>query len=292
MLQVASAGFVVCASRHCSSMCPDEFGTHLRNAITAATDLSDEGVLPTLDGNVGVSGHLIASVSVLESCYTERVSDYGFKAAVLVDMTGVSVATRMCTYYNWWDRMWKIPNNTPCGADTRLELVDPEVPMLFLAADGKIDPINMIESHTKPSVDALLSSYPNQPLIVAAIENMIHNDLVNELWPWPLTSYPAQLKSVEHIIRFFTYALKGEQLNTCDDELRHSLGRSWSATLCTTIISTSGLTSMTFSLYQTIFRSQSVGASVEPVVDKLDERSAMRTATTVLHTNVTAADEC
>jgi hypothetical protein len=224
MREVASSGFVVCAPRHCPSMCPDVFETHVLNAITAAKKLSEEGVLPKLDGTVGVSGHSIAGVAVLESCYKERVSDYGIKSAVLFDMTGVLVATRTCTYKNWWDELWNVPDNKPCGADTEVERVDPELPLLFLAADGDKDPNRMIWDHTIPTVDTLLNVNPEQPIIVASIKDMTHNDLVNELWPYPLTSYRALLKSVEYIIGFFTYTLKGEQLKACDDEFRTLLG--------------------------------------------------------------------
>jgi hypothetical protein len=219
MREVASSGFVVCAPRRCTSMCPAVFETYLLNAITAANYFSEEGVLPKLNGKVGVSGHSIAGVSALKSCYKEHVSDYGIKSAVLFDMTGVLVANRTCSY-NWWN----VITNQPCGADARLERVDPEVPMLFLAADGDKDPNVMIWDHTLPTVDTLLISNPKQPLVVASIKDMTHEDLINELYPWPLKSYPALLKSVEYIIGFFTYTLKSEQLNACDDKFRTLLG--------------------------------------------------------------------
>jgi hypothetical protein len=220
MREVASSGFVVCAPRHCLSMCPDVFETHLRNAILAAKTHSQEdvgGLLPKLDGQVGVIGHSVAGISVLESIYEEHISGYGIKSAVLFDMTGVSVVTQKCTYDNWWDRFWNAPNNKPCGAGTRLERVYKELPLLFLATDANKD------EHTIPTVNALLALHDDQPILAASIKDMTHNDIFDESY-LGVTTYPAALKSVEYIIGFFTYTLKGKEFEACDDEFRTLLG--------------------------------------------------------------------
>jgi hypothetical protein len=82
----------------------------------------------------------------------------------------------------------------------------------------------MIWNHILPTGDTLLFSNPKPPFLVASIKGMTHNDLINELYPYPIKSYPALLNSVEYIIGFFTYTLKREQLNACDDEFRTLLG--------------------------------------------------------------------
>lgn len=88
MRVMASAGFVICAPKHCWYDCTDKVHIHQLNAITSGKYYGERGELPVRrEGTVGLLGHSSGGGSTLRSCYPEYVSNYNIRAAMTYDGT-------------------------------------------------------------------------------------------------------------------------------------------------------------------------------------------------------------
>jgi hypothetical protein len=199
MRVMASAGFVICAPKHCWYDCTAKMHIHQLDAITYGKYYGGRGDLPVRrEGAVGLLGHSSGGVSTLHSCYPEYVSKYDIGAAMTYDATGAAIA------------------NEKLNADLNLSSVDPSIP-LFVAKGGYDVDVDKDWDHIVNDTETLLSVNPNRSLLTASIDGMEHNEMLTSLFHWYLT-----LKAVPYIIAFFTYTLKPS--GGCCEESKNVLG--------------------------------------------------------------------
>ena len=201
MIAMASAGFVICAPVHCAMDCLSVMHLHQLNAFTAAKEHADRGNLPVRrEGGVGLIGYSSGGVSTLMCCYSEYVSNYSIGLAMTYDSTGAAYA------------------NENMDANLNLETIDSSLRLFMTAADGLLS--ETIWDHTIKNAETLLSTNPNQPLLVASIDGVCHSDPASDSTSNPVHAAP--LVAVSYVIAFFTNILKCPELSEgcCEESKR------------------------------------------------------------------------
>lgn len=192
LYNVASAGFVVCASLQCPISCRATQHEQQLNAITAAKALGESGVLPVrAEGAVGVVGHSTGGMTTFRCAYKNNTAAYGVGAAVAYNGDGGSEIAK---------------------DNIRFEDIDSALPM-FLVSGNKdiIEP----KGSTVSNHDAILQVNPSQPLLVALIDGEGHLDPIDIVRPAPLLA-------ASYISAFFGYTLAPS--DECSPAYQSTLG--------------------------------------------------------------------
>lgn len=177
---VASSGFVVCAPLMCAIPCREEQHIHQLNAIIAAKDLGEKGVLPVrTNGTVGAIGHSTGGMTTLKCAAKDMVSKYGIGSAVAYNGDGPP---------SWLEK-------------DHVNFTDIEETLPMFLVTGSADSIEK-EGSTQANGDAILKANPKQPLLVAEIDGEGHLDSITI----PVI-HKAPLRAAKYIIAFFGHTL-------------------------------------------------------------------------------------